>query len=168
MMRRHGHYFAWDQAVIIGEVTIGEDSSFWPGAVARGDVGPITVGARVSVQDGAVLHCKFQSPLEIGDEVVIGHQATVHCRRVGHGCLIGIGAAVLDDAELGDYCLIAAGAVIRPGTVVPARTLMAGVPAKPIRLITEAEFDYQRSVAARYVQLARDHVAGRFQRHNAG
>ena len=162
MQRRHDRFFAWDGTVIVGDVTVGEDTNFWPFSCVRGDVAPITIGARVSVQDFAMIHCRHGVPLEIGDDVVIGHHATVHCKRVGAGALIGIGAVVLDGAEIGAGALVAAGAIVRPGTIVEPGMMVAGVPAKPIRPITADEQRYQTFVAANYLKLARDHIAGRY------
>ena len=161
-MRKRGVFWAADSAVIVGDVRVGVDSSFWHHTVARGDVAPITVGARVSVQDGAVLHCKKGVPLEIGDDIVIGHQAVVHCKRVGSGSLIGIRATVLDDAEIGAGCLIAAGAVVPPGTIVPDGMLVIGLPGKVTRPLRDEEKAYIKRVVGTYLELARDHGAGKY------
>jgi carbonic anhydrase/acetyltransferase-like protein (isoleucine patch superfamily) len=120
---------AWiDQmACIIGDVEIGAGSSVWPCAVIRGDFAPIRIGRNTHVEDGVVVHTG--SPLEIGDDVTIGHAAVIHCRRIGNRCLVGNNATVLDDAEIGDGCIVAAGAVVTPRSVVPPGSFVAGVPA---------------------------------------
>ncbi len=161
-MRRIGSFYAAETAVILGDVTVGQDSSIWHGCVLRGDVAPIRVGARTNVQDGSVLHCKRGVILEVGDEVVIGHLAVVHCRRIGPRTLIGIRAAVLDDAEVGEDSIVAAGALVTPGTVVPPGSVVMGSPAKVARAIRPEERAYIRRVIDGYVDLARRHATGEF------
>lgn len=161
MRRVRGIYLA-ESAVITGDVTVGEDTNIWPFVSARGDVAPIRIGRGCSVQDQVMLHCKHHVALEIGDHVLIGHQACVHCTRVGPWTLIGIGARVLDDAEVGEGCIVAAGAVVTPGTKVPDGKLVAGVPAKVLRDVSEKDRAYIREVVTRYVDLARAHVENQF------
>jgi len=161
-MRRVGNFYAAGSAVIVGDVRIGADSSIWHGCVLRGDVAPIRIGERVNIQDGAVLHCRLGVPLEIGDEVVIGHRAVVHTKRVGRRCLIGIGAAVLDDSEVGEGCLIAAGAIVPPGSIIPPRSVVMGIPGKVVRPIKPEEAAYIDRVVKTYLDLARRHAAGEF------
>ena len=161
-MRRVGNFYAAGSAVIVGDVRIGADSSIWHGCVLRGDVAPIRIGERVNIQDGAVLHCRLGVPLEIGDEVVIGHRAVVHTKRVGRRCLIGIGAAVLDDSEVGEGCLIAAGAIVPPGSIIPPRSVVMGIPGKVVRPIKPEEEAYIDRVVKTYLDLARRHAAGEF------
>lgn len=161
-MIEFGGVFVSEAAVIAGDVELGEGTNVWPFACARGDVAPVRVGRRVSVQDFAMLHCRHGVPLVIEDEVVIGHHACVHCARVGPGTLVGIGARVLDDAVIGASCVVAAGAVVTPGTVVPDGKVVAGVPARILRDVRASDLEYVRSVAARYVELARAHVRGEF------
>ena len=122
-----------ETAVLIGDVTVGPDSSVWYGAVLRGDCSQITVGRGVSIQDNAVLHTELGHPLTVGDDVTVGHGAIVHCASVGSNTLIGMGAILLDGAVVGDHCVIGAGAVVKENTVVPSGTMMVGVPAKPVR-----------------------------------
>ena len=149
-------------AIVVGDVKLGSETSVWPFACIRGDVAAIRVGARCSIQDQAMLHTRSGEALEIGDDVVMGHQACVHCRRVGDGCLIGIGATVLDGAELGAGCLVAAGAVVRPGAQVAAGMMMAGVPARVVRPVTAVERAYVARIVGAYRKLARQHVTGQF------
>src|SRR5438477_7693195 len=113
--------------VIVGDVTIGADSSVWFSAVIRGDVAPIVIGKRVNVQDGAVIHCDTGFSNTIGDDVTIGHGAIVHGTSVGDGTLIGMSATLLGRTQIGRECLIAAGAVVPPGLVVPDRMCVMGV-----------------------------------------
>ena len=128
---------AWvhESAVVIGDVTIGDEASVWPGAVLRGDRAPIVIGARSNVQDGAVLHCDPGKPCLVGERVTIGHRAVVHGCTVEDGALIGIGAVVLNGAVVGQGTLVAAGAVVTEGRVLPSESLVAGVPARVVRAL---------------------------------
>ncbi len=147
---------------IVGDVKAGRQSSFWFNAVVRGDVAPITIGQRVNVQDQAVIHCDTGVPNVIEDDVVIGHSAVVHGKFVGRGSLIGMSATLLSRTVIGSECLIAAGAVVVPDTVVPDRHLVAGVPAKVIRPIKDEDLAYMRWLTTHYVELAQKYLAGIF------
>jgi carbonic anhydrase/acetyltransferase-like protein (isoleucine patch superfamily) len=114
------------------------------------------------VQDGTIIHTNRGVPLEIGDEVGIGHRAIVHGRRVGENTLIGMGAIILDDVEIGRGCIIGAGAVVPPRTVVPDGKLVIGIPARIVRDVTERERDYIVDVVASYLELGRQHAAGMY------
>lgn len=117
-------------AVVIGSVTIGPESSIWPGAVLRGDDGEIHIGARTSIQDGAIVHTTFFQPTTVGDECVIGHLAHLEGCIIHDGALVGSGAVVLHKAVVESGALVGAGAVVSGGTVVPARAMALGIPAK--------------------------------------
>ena len=125
--------FVAETATLIGDVTVGPDSSVWYGAVLRGDFSPITVGSGTSIQDNAVLHTEIGHPMTIGDNVTIGHGAVVHCASVGSSTLIGMGAILLDGAVIGDHCIIGAGAVVKENAIVSSGSMMVGVPAKCVR-----------------------------------
>ena len=161
-MRRVGQVFIARSAIVVGDVRLGRDTNVWSFTCIRGDVAPIRVGERCSIQDQAMLHTRSGEPLEIGDGVVIGHQACVHCREVGDGCLIGIGATVLDGAVLGAGCLVAAGAVVRPEWRAEPGTLLAGVPARAVRPVTAADRAYITRIVGYYTDLARRHLHGEF------
>jgi len=118
--------FVAPTATVIGDVTIGEEASVWFGAVLRGDVGRIEIGARTSVQDNAVLHTTDRIATIIGDDVTIGHGAVLEGCTVERGALVGMNAVVLHDAVVGEEALIGAGSVVTDGTKIPARTLAAG------------------------------------------
>lgn len=120
-------------AVLIGDVTLGEDASVWFGAVLRGDTGRIAVGARTSVQDNVVLHVNDEEDTLIGNDVTIGHGAILEGCQVGDGVLIGMNATILSGAKIGAGSLIAAGAVVGENKVIPEGVLVAGVPARVIR-----------------------------------
>jgi carbonic anhydrase/acetyltransferase-like protein (isoleucine patch superfamily) len=142
-------------AQLIGDVTIGEHSSVWMNAVLRGDVNSIRVGAYSNVQDCAVLHGQRNLyPVIVGDWVTIGHNATVHGCTVEDMVVIGMGATVLNNAHIGEGCIIAAGSVVPEHTVVPPRTLWAGVPAKLRRDLT----DKDRALIKEYAQNYLDYV----------
>ena len=151
-----------DQSVVCGDVTIGEGTNIWPFVSIRGDVAPISIGERVSIQDQVMLHCRHKIKLTIGNDVVIGHQACIHGKSVGNECLIGMGSTILDHAVIEDGAIVAAGAVVKPGTIVRSNTVVAGVPAKEIRTVNDQERAYIKDVSSRYIQLAQDHLDGKF------
>jgi carbonic anhydrase/acetyltransferase-like protein (isoleucine patch superfamily) len=155
-----GRWYLSRNATLTGDLTINEFASFWFNAVVRGDVANITIGRRVNVQDNAVVHCDTGVPNVIEDDVTIGHGAIVHGERVGAGSLIGMGAKLLSRTRLGNECLIAAGAVVPPGMVVPDRMAVMGVPGKIVRPVKEEELKYMRWLTTHYVELAEKHVAG--------
>jgi carbonic anhydrase/acetyltransferase-like protein (isoleucine patch superfamily) len=128
-------------ARIVGDVTLGANSSVWFNAVLRADSGTITVGARTNVQDCAVLHTDPGLDCTVGDDCVIGHGAIVHACRVGHSCLIGMGAVVLTRAVIGEESLVAAGALVPEGRQYPPRSLLVGSPAKVVRTLSDDEVD---------------------------
>jgi carbonic anhydrase/acetyltransferase-like protein (isoleucine patch superfamily) len=133
--------------------------SVWYGAVLRGDVGHIRIGARTNVQDQACIHMSLGvSHAEIGAEVTIGHHATIHGARVEDGALIGIGAILLDNAVIGEEAWVGAGALVPAGMQVPRRVLVLGQPARVIRELDEKDYLLGRKLAERYVGVAREHA----------
>jgi carbonic anhydrase/acetyltransferase-like protein (isoleucine patch superfamily) len=130
--------FIAPNATIVGDVVCGDECSFWFNAVVRGDVNSIRIGNKVNIQDGAVIHCTYQKTKTIlGNNVSIGHNAIVHGSKVDDNVLIGMGAIVMDNCEIGSNSIIAAGAVLTEGTVVPSGCIYAGVPAKKVKDISE-------------------------------
>jgi carbonic anhydrase/acetyltransferase-like protein (isoleucine patch superfamily) len=126
--------FLAETAVLIGDVTLGDDCSVWYGAVLRGDVNTITVGNRTNIQDGAVIHTLYQrSQTHIGDDVTVGHNAVIHGARIGDKCLIGIGSTILDNAVVGEGCIVAANSLVLSNAVLEPNSVYAGVPAKKIK-----------------------------------
>jgi carbonic anhydrase/acetyltransferase-like protein (isoleucine patch superfamily) len=121
-----------EMAVIIGDVEIGDETSVWPGAVIRGDMGKITIGKQCVIEDNCVIHSgmpgKESSPVTIGDRVTVGHCAVVHSLQVGSHILIGMNATLLHGSIIGDYCIIAAHSLVGDGKEIPARSLVMGVP----------------------------------------
>jgi carbonic anhydrase/acetyltransferase-like protein (isoleucine patch superfamily) len=147
-------------AQLIGDVVLGDRSSVWMNAVLRGDVNAIRVGACSNVQDCAVLHGQRNLyPVIVGDWVTIGHNATVHGCTVEDMVVIGMGATVLNNARIGEGCIIAAGSVVPEHTVVPPRTLWAGVPAKMRRELTDKDRDLIREYATNYLDYVEIYLA---------
>ena len=133
--------FVADTAVIVGDVTIGRDSSIWFNAVLRGDVNTITIGDRTNIQDGAVIHTLYDgsphpSQTHIGNDVSVGHNAIIHGGIIGDNCLIGMGAIILDNAEVPAGCIIAAGALVLSNAKLEPDSLYAGIPVRKIRTVT--------------------------------
>ncbi|RIL05415.1 MAG: gamma carbonic anhydrase family protein [Proteobacteria bacterium] len=156
------HADAWiaPGAVVIGDVEIGAGSSVWYGAVVRGDVHAIRIGARTNLQDQTVVHVTAgRFGTRIGDEVTVGHRAVVHGCTVRDGALVGIGSIVLDGADVGEEAWVAAGALVSPGTKVPPRALVRGVPARVVRTLDAAEIEAQRARTLEYVATAARHAA---------
>lgn len=147
------------QAVVIGDVTMGEDSSIWPCAVARGDVNSICIGARTNIQDGAVLHVSHDSDfgvgygLSIGNDVTVGHNATLHACTIDDEVLIGMNATVLDGAHVPTHCIIGANSLVAPGKKLESGWLYMGIPAKPVRQLSEKDISFFKYSASHYVKL---------------
>lgn len=147
-------------AAVIGKVTIGDDSSVWPMAVARGDVHSIHIGSRTSIQDGSVLHVTHDGPyrpggraLIIGDDVTVGHRAVLHACTIGNKCLVGMGALVLDDVVTEDLVMIGAGAIVTPGKKLESGGLYVGSPARRVRDLKQSEIEFLSYSAAHYVKV---------------
>jgi len=152
--------FVADDVSIIGDVEIGNDVSVWFGVVLRGDVHFIKIGSRTNIQDNCVLHVTGGAhPTVVAEEVTIGHAAIVHGCTVKKGALIGMGSRVLDGAVVGECALVAAGAVVSEGMIVPPRTLVAGVPAKVKRELTDAELTRLDESWKHYVELKEKYLA---------
>lgn len=136
--------FLAENATVIGEVSMGRDCSVWFQAVVRGDVHYIKIGDKVNIQDGAILHCTYQkAPLNIGNNVSIGHRALVHGCTVEDNVLIGMGAIVMDHAVVKKNTIIAAGAIVLENTICEENSIYAGIPAKKVKSLDEATFKNQ-------------------------
>ena len=147
-------------AVVMGDVSLGDDVSGWPHAAMRGDVQVIRIGARTNIQDGTVLHVTHDGPynpggfpLHIGDDVTIGHRALLHGCTVGDRVLVGMGAVIMDNVIVEDEVMIAAGALVTPGKRLRSHTLYAGSPAREVRPLTEQEIQFLPYSAQGYVSL---------------
>jgi carbonic anhydrase/acetyltransferase-like protein (isoleucine patch superfamily) len=149
--------FVAGTATVVGDVTVGPGSSVWFGAVLRGDVNTIRVGARTSIQEHAILHSDADAPCTVGDGVTIGHQAVVHGCTVENGAVIGIGAIVLNHARVGEGAVIGAGALVKENAHIPPNTLAVGIPAKPVRLLTDEDRKRFEENAAHYVKLGEEY-----------
>jgi len=152
-------------AVVIGNVTIGDDSSVWPTAVIRGDVHSINIGARTSIQDGSVLHVTSPNPaypngipLIIGNDVTVGHTVTLHACTIGDFVLVGMGSIVLDDVQVEEWVMIGAGSVVTPRSKLTTRGLYVGNPARRMRDLKESEIEMIRRSAPHYVKLKDNYV----------
>ena len=157
--------FVEASAVLYGDIKLGEDASIWPLVAARGDVNAIRIGARSNIQDGSVLHVTRKSaalpdglPLLIGDDVTVGHKAMLHACVIGNRVLIGMGAILLDGAEVGDDVIIGAGSLVPPGKKLEAGYLYIGSPVKQVRPLTPAERAFLPESAANYVRLKNEYL----------
>ncbi|PKL96428.1 MAG: gamma carbonic anhydrase family protein [Gammaproteobacteria bacterium HGW-Gammaproteobacteria-8] len=155
-------------ATVIGQVVLGDDVSVWPGAVLRGDVNRIEVGARSNIQDGSIGHVTHDGPhspggipLRIGDDVTVGHAAVLHACSIGDRCLIGMGALVLDGAVIEADVMLGAGSLVAPGKRLESGWLYRGRPALAARRLTAEEIGMLAYSAAHYVRLKDDYLAAR-------
>ncbi|AYV30897.1 gamma carbonic anhydrase family protein [Streptomyces sp. CJ_13] len=151
--------FAAPTSVVVGDVTMASGTSIWYSAVLRADCGPIVLGADSNVQDNCTIHVDPGFPVSIGERVSIGHNAVVHGCTVEDDCLIGMGATVLNGAVIGAGSLVAAQALVPQGMVVPPGSLVAGVPAKVRRELTDEEREGIKVNALMYGELAKQHAA---------
>jgi len=165
MVKKDGVYIM-ESAEIIGEVTIGEHSSVWSKAVIRADDAAIKIGKNTNIQDMCVIHTDTGRPLEIGDNVTIGHGAMLHCRRIGSNCVIGMGAMLLDSVEIGEYSVIAAGTVVTENKKIPPRSLVMGIPGKIVREIKDEDIKRIEQGTQDYLRLAKAHYEGYHKRIN--
>ena len=152
--------FIAETATIVGDVTIGARSSIWFGAVIRGDVYHVRIGAETSIQDNTVVHVTHgEYATIVGDRVTVGHGVTLHGCTVRDLVIVGMGAIILDQAEVGERCIVGAGALVTPGTKFPAGHLAVGAPARVKRPLTEEELEWLGGSAAHYVDLTRRYRA---------
>ena len=145
-------------AQVIGKVRVGDRSSIWCNVTIRADTSSVTIGKETSIQDNSCLHEDADAPLSIGNRVVVGHSCTVHGCVVEDDCLIGMGAIILSKAHIGTGSIVAAGAVVLGETEIPPLSLVAGVPARIKRQVTEEELQQTRENAMRYVELCEQYL----------
>jgi carbonic anhydrase/acetyltransferase-like protein (isoleucine patch superfamily) len=145
-------------AHIIGDVTIGEESTVWFNAVLRGDEGPISIGKKCSIQDNVTAHLYEGFPLVIEDEVTVGHNAILHGCTVKKRCIIGMGSTILDGAEIGEESIIGANTLIPSGKKIPPRSLVVGSPGKVIREITDKDVELIQLSIDTYVQKGKEYT----------
>lgn len=153
--------FLAENATIIGDTVVGDDCSVWFNTVLRGDVNSIRIGNRVNIQDGSVLHTLYQkSTIEIGDDVSIGHNVTIHGAKIRDYALIGMGAVVMDDAEVGEGAIVAAGSVVLSRTKIGPNELWGGAPAKFIKMVDPAQSkEMNQKIAHNYLMYSRWYTA---------
>jgi carbonic anhydrase/acetyltransferase-like protein (isoleucine patch superfamily) len=161
-MRAIDDFYIAANAVVLGDVVLSPGANIWYGCVLRGDLARITLGPRVNLQDGCIVHTDTDCPQVMEEGVVVGHAVVLHGSRIGRDSLIGIGARLLSGCEIGAECLIAAGSVVTEGRKVPPRSVVMGVPGKVVRAITNEEVERTRLINAHYVEMARRHAAGEF------
>lgn len=155
--------FVDETALVIGDVTIGDDSSIWPYTVIRGDVNQIRIGARTNIQDQSMVHATHKSHYNpegatctIGDDVTVGHQVILHACTIADNCLIGMGSIIMDNAQVNEYTLLGAGSLVTEGLVLDGG-LWLGRPARRLRALTNEEKEYIKYSAQNYVCLAKQH-----------
>ena len=155
-------FYVASGAVVTGDVVLSPGVNVWYGTVVRGDLGRITLGPRVNLQDGVIVHTDHGEPQDVGEGVVVGHRAVLHGRRVGRDTLIGMGALLLSGCDIGEECLIAAGTLVTEGRRIPPRSVVMGVPGKVVRAVTEDELRRTRAICAHYLELAQRYARGAY------
>lgn len=154
-----GALFVAANATVIGDVKLGKNSSVFYGAVLRADINRITVGEGSNLQDNVVVHLSDDAGVKIGDDVTVGHGAIVHACTIEDGCLIGMGATILDHAQIGAESLVGANALVPQGFSCPPGSLVVGVPARVARTLSAEERQAGRNLSAKYVEVAKAHAA---------
>lgn len=147
------NYFIADNARLIGNITLGENTGIWYNVSMRGDINSITIGDNSNVQDGSVVHVGYKEPVIVGKNVTVGHNVILHGCTVHDNCLIGMGAIILNGAVVEENSIVAAGSVVPQGKVVKSGTLFMGAPAKYVRDLTQADYDHIKRNADEYVNL---------------
>ena len=153
---------AWvaDSAQVMGNVSLGADTSVWYGTVIRGDTESIMIGRGSNIQDGSVMHADVGQPIVVGENVTVGHKVMLHGCTIGDETLIGIGAIVLNGAKIGRNCLVGAGALVTEGKTFPDGSMIIGSPAKAVRALSAEQIESVRQSARHYVENARRFQAG--------
>jgi len=147
-----------DNAVIIGDVTIGKKSSVWFGAVLRGDSDSIKIGRRSNIQDNAVMHVDPGFPVTIGDDCIVGHLALIHGATISNNVLVGMNSTVLNGAQVGEFSIIGANALVTSNTVIPPNSLVLGSPAKVVKTLTDKQIAHVIRNAEAYVKLGSEYL----------
>jgi carbonic anhydrase/acetyltransferase-like protein (isoleucine patch superfamily) len=158
----HPTAFIAPGATVMGDVTIGPDASVWYGAVLRGDMAPITIGAQTCLQDGTIAHVDDDAPCIIGRRVGVGHRVILHGCTVEDECLIGMGSVLLNHVTIGTGSVVAAGAIIPEGMQIPAQSLVMGVPGRIVRTVDASLAKRITETWSHYVEQARAHRSGRY------
>lgn len=158
----HETVFLAPNAVVNGDVTIGELSSVWFHAVIRGEFDSVTIGARTNIQDGVIVHVDWGKPAHIGDRVTVGHRAIIHAANIGSDSIVGMGSIILNDVEIGTGSVIAAGSVVKEGFKAPAHSILAGIPAKIIGRVSGELKKRIKTNYKDYLRLAKEYKKRQF------
>jgi carbonic anhydrase/acetyltransferase-like protein (isoleucine patch superfamily) len=161
-MQAIGDYYVARNAVVTGDVVLSAGVNVWYGTVIRGDLARITLGPRVNLQDGCVVHTDYNLQQEIEEGVVVGHRAVLHGSRIGRDTLIGMGALLLTGSEIGAECVIAAGSLVTEGRRIPPRSVVMGVPGRVVREVNDEDLRHVRAISAHYLELAQRYARGAF------
>jgi len=152
-----GSAYVAEEATLLGDVRLGEQSSIWPGCVVRGDINYIEIGSRSNVQDGTVVHLADDYPVIVGKDVTIGHKALIHACAIEDECLIGMGATVMDGAVVGAQSIVGAGSLVTQGAKIPPGSLVMGAPARIKRELSAEEREKIKDWAAKYLEVSAAH-----------
>jgi carbonic anhydrase/acetyltransferase-like protein (isoleucine patch superfamily) len=161
-MQQIGDAYVAKGAVVTGDVVLSAGVNIWFGCVLRGDLARITLGPRVNLQDGCIVHTDHDVPLTIEEGVVVGHRATLHGRVIGRDTLVGMGAILLSGCEVGPECLIAAGTLITERRRIPPRSVVMGMPGKVVREVTDEDLRRTLAINAHYLEMAQRYARGAF------
>jgi carbonic anhydrase/acetyltransferase-like protein (isoleucine patch superfamily) len=161
-MRSIQDFYVAANAIVTGDVVLGTGANVWFNCVLRGDLARITLGPRANLQDGCIVHTDTDSPMTIEEGVVVGHAAMLHGQRIGRDTLVGIGARLLTGCDVGEECLIAAGAVVTEGRRIPPGSVVMGIPAKVVRSIGAEEIERTRAICAHYLEMAQRYALGAY------
>jgi len=148
--------FIAESADIVGDVTLGEDSTIWFNTSLRGDIAPVVVGKGTNIQEGAVLHVEHNTPCIVGDNVTVGHGAIIHGTKIGSRSLVGMGAIILSNSEIGEDSVVGAGALVTEGKIFPPKSLIIGSPARKIREITDSDIERMKKASEEYIELGKE------------
>jgi carbonic anhydrase/acetyltransferase-like protein (isoleucine patch superfamily) len=161
-MRQIRDFYVAPGAAATGDVVCGPGVNLWFGVVIRGDLARVTLGARVNLQDGCIVHTDYGEPQDVEEGVAVGHRAVLHGRRIGRDSLIGMGAILMAGSEIGPESVVAAGALVTEGKRFPPRSVILGAPARVVRPATDEDVRRTRAIADHYLELARRYARGEF------
>jgi carbonic anhydrase/acetyltransferase-like protein (isoleucine patch superfamily) len=162
MMRAIRDYYVAANATVSGDVVLSAGVNIWFGSVLRGDLARITLGPRVNLQDGCIVHTDYDKPQVMDEGVVVGHRAVLHGSWIGRDTLVGMGALLLSGCEIGEECVIAAGTLITEKRRIPPRSLVMGVPGRVVRAVSDEDLRRTHAISAHYLELAQRYAHGAF------